>query len=276
MRVTMLMENRAHGPQYACAHGLSMLIETGGKTILFDAGPDAGYAQNAAALGIDLAGVDAAVLSHGHNDHGDGFPDFLARNPTAPLYVSRQALGDYYAIEDGAEAWAGVDRALAASPRLVYNDGELEIFPGAVLFTLPAAMPRRLVPKVNDVLYRRTEAGDVPDDFTHEQNLLLREKGKSALFSGCAHSGIVNILERAEALNGGELDAVLGGFHLQDPDSHRAEEGGALAQIAAELAKRKKTRYYAFHCTGDGPFEALKKRLGGRVEWLAAGRRLSL
>lgn len=276
MQVTMLMENQAAGPQYTCAHGLSMLIETGNRRILFDAGPDAGYAQNAAALGIDLAAVDAAVLSHGHNDHGDGFPDFLARNPTAPLYVSRAALGDYYAIEDGAEAWAGVDRALAGSPRLVYNDGELEIFPGALLFTLPAGMPRRLVPRVNDVLYRRTENGDVPDDFSHEQNLLLREDGKSALFSGCAHSGILNILERAEELNAGPLDAVLGGFHLQDPDSLRTEADDALAELAAELARRDKTRYYAFHCTGQGPFERLARQLGGRVEWLAAGQRLSL
>ena len=271
MKVTMLMENKAGGPQFCRAHGLSILVEALGKTILFDAGPDTGYAQNARTLGVDLTAVDFAVLSHAHWDHSGGLLDFMSRNRTAPLYLSREAFGEYYAIENGVEEYAGVDKALAAEPRLVYSDGELEIMPGITLFSLPAGSPRRLWAKVNNVLYKRTPKGDVHDSFAHEQNLLIRENGFSALLSGCAHSGIVNILERAEQLNGGELDVVLGGFHLQDPDSLRAENDALLLEIADELAARK-TRYYAFHCTGDGPFEVLKQRLEGRIEWLSAGQ----
>ena len=48
-------------------------------------GPDASFLDNARALGIDLAAVDAAVLSHGHSDHGGGLAAFCEANRTAKI-----------------------------------------------------------------------------------------------------------------------------------------------------------------------------------------------
>ena len=66
------------GAAICCAHhGLSLLIrahvgdET--HTVLFDAGPEgATLRRNAAILGVDFGQAEAAVLSHGHWDHGGG------------------------------------------------------------------------------------------------------------------------------------------------------------------------------------------------------------
>ena len=72
--------------------GLSMLIETGSTTILFDTGATGVFADNAAVLGLDLASVDVAVLSHHHFDHGGGLRRFLELNPTAPVMLREAPL----------------------------------------------------------------------------------------------------------------------------------------------------------------------------------------
>ena len=52
---------------------------------MFDTGQSELFSKNAEALGIDLGGVDIAVLSHGHYDHGGGLAKFLELNKTAPV-----------------------------------------------------------------------------------------------------------------------------------------------------------------------------------------------
>ena len=84
MTITMLVENTTSQGSIGAQHGLSLFIETGGTRILFDMGSDDLFAKNARVLGIDLASVDLAVLSHGHWDHG-GASAFFALNTTPAL-----------------------------------------------------------------------------------------------------------------------------------------------------------------------------------------------
>lgn len=278
MKISMLMENKA-APGFACAHGVSIHIAAqSGRRLLFDFGPDAGYAKNAERLGISLAEVDTAVLSHAHYDHGGGLGWFLQNNQTAPVYVGQNAFDDYLAIEPGREAeYVGIDKALANSPRIKPATGpeKRELGDGLSLFGLPPAAPRKYLPAANAVLYRGGQSGPVPDDFAHEQNLLLREGETLALFSGCAHSGILNVMEEAKRQSGQMPNVVLGGFHLHNPDTLEPEDAETLAAIA-DFFEAQNTRYYAFHCTGDIPFEILKARLGARIGWLRAGDVLEL
>ena len=53
-----------------------------------------------------------------------------------------------------------------------------------------------------------------PDDFRHEQSMIIRDGSSTVLFGGCAHRGIVNILTQAQALTSGTITHVLSGFHL--------------------------------------------------------------
>ena len=77
MDITVLIENL--GPDsLACEHGLSLHIQYRGRSILLDMGSSGAFADNARKLGIDLAGVELAVLSHGHYDHADGMRAFFA------------------------------------------------------------------------------------------------------------------------------------------------------------------------------------------------------
>ena len=98
MKVVILMENSSCKEGIACAHGLSMYIETAQHKILFDMGPDAQFIDNAAALGVDLTKVDIAFLSHAHNDHCGGLEAFLKLNDHAKVYMQKAVWGQYYVV----------------------------------------------------------------------------------------------------------------------------------------------------------------------------------
>ena len=76
MKIKVLMDNISSG-ELAGEWGLSILIEYEGKKILLDTGASGAFAENAEKMGIDLAEVDFAVLSHAHYDHADGMKTFF-------------------------------------------------------------------------------------------------------------------------------------------------------------------------------------------------------
>jgi 7,8-dihydropterin-6-yl-methyl-4-(beta-D-ribofuranosyl)aminobenzene 5'-phosphate synthase len=76
MRIQVLMENTPNSPEFAAEHGLSLHIQTGKRAVLMDFGKTSRFAENAALLGVNLAAVDMAVVSHGHYDHTGGLSHF--------------------------------------------------------------------------------------------------------------------------------------------------------------------------------------------------------
>lgn len=70
-----------------------MFIEHAGKRILFDTGVSDAFADNAAKLGVDLASVDVAVISHHHFDHGGGLRHFMQLNTRAPIVMAERPRG---------------------------------------------------------------------------------------------------------------------------------------------------------------------------------------
>ena len=106
MRVVTLLEDETENKKLNAIHGLSLYIEANGKKILFDLGPNKYYLKNAKKLGINIADIDLLVISHGHNDHGNGISKFLKVNEKATVYLSKYVFethakkthGDYTAI----------------------------------------------------------------------------------------------------------------------------------------------------------------------------------
>lgn len=271
MQLTALLENKACREGLKAAHGLSLYIQTEHHKILFDAGPNAAFAENADALGVDLSAVDICVLSHGHYDHAGGMPVFLRRNDQAKVYLRESALDEYRSEEAGGNyAYIGVPRELrAAQDRLFFTGERTDIDEGVTLFSLPAT--HDLLPPSNAVLLRRTGEELEHDDFRHEQNLILTEGKQRVLLAGCAHSGIVNILRTAEEIVGGELDYVFSGFHLMSPSTGHSADPELVKSVGRELAKRRNTRYITCHCTGEDAFKVLSDILGSRISALHGG-----
>lgn len=283
MRVTVLMENSTPSSRLVAGHGLSLWIELDGgrgdgRRVLFDMGPDKAFLANARTLGVDVTSADLAVLSHGHYDHGGGMAAFLGAcadvDREVPVYAREHAF-EAHASGTGERHHAiGIDPALASDPRVRVLRETREVAPGLTLFSAdrrvhPVARSnaRLLMMGANETL--------VPDDFAHEQSLLVEEAGRRVLFSGCSHGGILNIMDAAEELAGGPLDAVVAGFHLMDPSGGTVEDAELTRSLAAELAARS-TRYYTFHCTGTDAFALLRDELGERVSYLHVGSRASV
>jgi len=87
MKITILYDNLSFNKNLASDWGFSCLIETPGKTILFDTGAKGNILlDNMKKLQIDPSTVDSVFISHKHWDHTGGLSDFLKLNPTV-VYI---------------------------------------------------------------------------------------------------------------------------------------------------------------------------------------------
>jgi len=262
MKITMLVENTSSQSSIGAQHGLSLLAEIAGTTILFDMGSDDLFAKNAAVLGIDLTRVDVAILSHGHWDHGGGIKAFFALNDHAPLYVQKGAFGPYYSLRgDGEYHWAGLDQRLAENKRIIFTEGERTLGQGITLFD--GIDDRYGVPRGNQTLFARTGDAYEVDRFSHEQYLALEEEGTLVLITGCSHRGIANIMEAVHTRWNRWPDVVIGGFHLMD---YTADDEEELSKLAGQLLATGAT-FHTCHCTGTESYEVLKHIMGEALHW---------
>ena len=265
MRVTMLLDNISSSPALIAEHGLSLFIETAKHRILFDTGKTDAFARNAEALGIDLAAVDMAVISHGHYDHTGGLVRFLELNDHAPVYVQREAFGHF---EAESARYIGilpaVATALRESGRLVLTGDTTELGDGLSLHSCNAE--ERSFPSQSGGLFMMQGGQPVQDEFRHEQYLSIREhgdSGKHVLISGCSHKGIQNIVQWFQP------DVLIGGFHFMNVALDG--EGTKILDSAAETLNAYNVDYYTCHCTGKAQFDWMKKLMGKRLHYLAGG-----
>ncbi len=259
MKITVLAENTAINQDFGFEHGLSLFIETQGKRILFDFGQTDLFQKNAKKLNIDLKNIDFAILSHGHYDHGGGIPCFLRENNEASLFINENAFGDYY---NGTEKYIGLDKSIQGNQRFVFTKDK---YPMSENICLYSCNNLEKVQETNPFgLKKMTENRFTDDDFLHEQYLLIEEKGKKFLFSGCSHKGLLNIMEWFKP------DYFIGGFHFSKIENERE-----LSEIAQKLLSRN-TKYLTCHCTGIKQYEALKAIMGDKLDYLSAGKRILL
>lgn len=269
MKIVTLLENTSRRPGLTPARGLSLYVETARRKVLFDMGPDASFLENARALGIDLAAVDTAVLSHGHSDHGGGLAAFCAVNGKAKIHLRREALGAYYAVLPGQEPnYIGLPETEGLAERFVFTGNQEDLGDGLTLFS--GVEDDKALRAVAPKLQEKTGAGFRPDGFAHEQHLLVEEGGRAALLAGCGHLGIVNTLRAAERRLGRRPGVVFGGFHLFELAPGAPEAEALVNATAAELAKGT-TVYYTGHCTGDWAYGRLREVLGDRMRAMDCG-----
>jgi 7,8-dihydropterin-6-yl-methyl-4-(beta-D-ribofuranosyl)aminobenzene 5'-phosphate synthase len=122
------------------------------------------------------------------------------------------------------------------------------------------------MPKGNQNLYVQNNAGYyIHDDFRHELALYV----DGLLFTGCAHSGLENILAACPW----PVHTVIGGFHLLDGQETEEE----LTVLAQRLkAKYPETLFYTSHCTGDKVFATLKTIMGEHLHAFSCGMTITI
>ena len=269
MRITTLVENALHPSRgdLKAEHGLSFYVEHQDHVFMSDVGQSGNFADNARKLGSDLNQVDALAITHHHYDHGGGLERFFQENHNARVYLRWTEAVDFIAENDPAKTrYIGLDQAVLAeyADRIVYVKSDQEILPGVHLLTnIPDLFPK---PAGDNRLKMRTGQRAIRDPFDHEQvTVLLGELGL-VILTGCAHNGVLNMIEAAKtAFPGQPIQAVIGGFHL------RREDESVVREIGESLLDMDIPGIYSGHCTGEEACVVLESVLGDRFHRLYTG-----
>ena len=298
MEITTLIENTTRDATLVPEHGLSLHIRALGRNLLFDMGASRKFLQNAHTLGVNLRTVDKAVVSHAHYDHGGGLGFFLSFNTGAKVYLGPEAHGDYYAnigtrlpvvLLPVVYPWIhssrfflraiGLDGTVLDqyADRIHLLTGDTQIHDH--IFLLTSIDRKYPLAEGNKFLLKKERGRMQPDRFSHELIMVIREPDGLVVFTGCGHSGILNIISTVrKAFVDQAIKGIVGGFHLalqphKPGIAGKREDILGIAEALLTLGVRK---VFTGHCTGSAAFAILKDRMGDRIEQLYTGIRFDL
>ena len=222
------------------------------------------------AEGARYIGIDQAILRLPQTKllRGDCVTEIGADGTTAEIGSSADGMtAEIGSSADGmtAEIGSSADAGISADAGKSTEPAEIAIFGGVT--------GRHLWPEGNRILARRTEEGFVQDAFDHEQYVVLRDEGKSVLIGGCAHNGLLNILDRYHELFGDYPNAVVSGFHMMKQGEYTEAETETIRRTAEELA-RLPILYFTGHCTGLPAYEIMKPVLGEQLYYFGSGEEI--
>lgn len=233
--ITVICDNYTTREDLEASWGFACLIEQSGKNILFDTGSDGVVlSHNMAKLGIDPASIDLLMISHQHWDHVGGIYAILSARRDLRVFVPRSFSVHFQ--EDMKRYGA----------KIIGVDGANEILPG--LFT----------------------TGEL-DGPVKEQAALVQTEAGTVVITGCAHPGIVRIVEAAQkSLPKDDIALVMGGFHL-------LHEGDGEILNIIERFKTLGVRYAAAsHCSGERARELFAREYGNYFIHIGAGKGIDM
>ncbi len=233
MRISILTENCASGT-FKAEHGLSYFIESG-KNILFDTGHSDIFLENAQKLNLDLSTTQAIVLSHGHWDHGNGLKHLsnkkLICHPGA--FIKRYRKGQKDNI------------GLAMTKSLLLKQFELSTSRQACKITdncwFLGQIKRKFPFEAQSTTFEDENGNE--DFVIDDTGIVFNLNNELIILTGCAHSGVCNMIEQACKITGIQrIKAVIGGFHLKTIN-HQVRE-------TIQYLKTRQIPYlYPSHCT---------------------------
>jgi 7,8-dihydropterin-6-yl-methyl-4-(beta-D-ribofuranosyl)aminobenzene 5'-phosphate synthase len=264
--------------------GLSFLIELtdskgDARKVLFDTANDTWpFLYNIEKLEIDLEGLDAIVLSHGHNDHTVATVEALKMTGGCPVYAhphcflprfNRSKTGKL--TPNGVPEGQGIAEIENAGGQIVLTSDPVEIVPG--LWTtgqVTRSNDFEVIPQ-----YKNGSKRVIVEDEEHKEDLILCDQSLWMdvedtgcwTITGCAHSGPVNTLSHVKKLGGfGSIYAYIGGTHLV------AREDEYILQTADEMKKFGLELFAPCHCTGFNAMSLLHREFGERFMVNFCGR----
>lgn len=262
MRIVVLADNRKISSDFQIEHGLCIYIETDQHKILLDTGASDIFIQNAKKLGVNLKAVDYVFISHGHSDHIGGLSFFLELNTKAKVIMSSVIQNQsYFSKRDGLHSISTKFDFDTYRKRIIFVDKELLITDGIQIYTNQSK--KCATPLGNKNLFKKEDNGElILDDFNHELIFTIG-KEKLLVYTGCAHNGLLNILETVTMSTSIPINWVLGGFHLLAPRKEILYESESeITAIGNALQSQySKTIFLTGHCTGENAFTTLSQIL---------------
>lgn len=231
LKITILYDNYLYTRGTKTDWGFSCLIEGTAKTILFDTGTKSEILHhNIKKLGVNIEKVEIIAISHNHGDHTGGLFSVLEKNNRVSVYMPA-------------------------------STGEAAI---KKIETTGAAVFREAKPKeICKNVYLSGEMGDS----IKEQALVINSSGGLIVLTGCAHPGVVKIVERAkEMFPDRKIQLVFGGFHLMRYTENQLKD--IINRFRALGVKQAGPT----HCTGDKAIKMFKDAYGKDFVRMGVGK----
>jgi 7,8-dihydropterin-6-yl-methyl-4-(beta-D-ribofuranosyl)aminobenzene 5'-phosphate synthase len=231
--LTVIYDNRSARHDLDTAWGFACAVDGLEQRILFDTGADGDtLLANMEKLDINSASFGLIVLSHADWDHVGGIDDLLSIRTDRTVFLTPGFPLDF---KTGLRA---------KGAEVVECDAVCEVCPGA-----------------------RT-TGEMGTE-RPEHGLILDSGNGPVLVTGCAHPGIIAMLQRARQIAEQPVQAALGGFHLKDTDTAGIEE------VVTMFREEGVARVGPAHCTGDPAIAAFEKAYGDAFVEVGAGTRIA-
>lgn len=248
-KITILSENTVTPQVEALGeHGFSVFIEGERENVLFDTGQGLAIINNSMALNKNLRSIDKIVLSHGHKDHSGGLAKVLQIKGDVEVIGHPNVFKTRYRLKkDGKKKYVGLPfhrsylEGLGARFNLIKEFTEIskDIY---VTGEVPRKTP---LEKGDPDLYAEVDGKLVPDPFEDDLSLVLDTKKGMVIVLGCAHSGVINIIEHIIGKKGNNrIRGIIGGTHLKGASSEQIE------WTIKELEKYSIEMLGVSHCTG--------------------------
>jgi 7,8-dihydropterin-6-yl-methyl-4-(beta-D-ribofuranosyl)aminobenzene 5'-phosphate synthase len=217
--ISIVIDDTRYNKELMRGTGFGCVINTPEANILFDTGEESGAGSvlisNMEKMDIDPMDIDMVVISHWHLT--GGLEAFLDRNPNVTVYGPTSL--NYKPI---VESYGAEYRELSEFTNLsknIYSTGGI---------------------------YSKI-------DYLAEQSLVIDTEAGLVVVCGCAHPGIINVLEKIKKeLPKREFYLVMGGFHLETVFQKQRE------QILSEFIRLGVKKVSPCHCSG--PFREIAKR----------------
>ena len=234
LTLTIVYDNNPYDTRLETRWGFSCYIKGPEKTILFDVGGEGSVLlSNMEKLNIDPKTVNAIVLSHIHHDHIGGLSHFLRKNHRVTVFMP-QSLPQ--SIKD---------KVKQVGAELVEVHSSMEICNNA---------------------YSTGELGT----WIKEESLIIKTSKGLVIITGCAHPGVVNIVEKAKEMLKTDVYLVLGGFHLCWMNAWQ------IKSIAKGLKEQKVKKVAPCHCSGDLARKLFEKAYGKDFIISGAGKKIKI
>ena len=232
--LTIIYDNNLYNEKLETRWGFSCLVEGLEKTILFDVGGDGSVLlRNMEKLKIAPREIDVVILSHIHYDHIGGLSDFLRKNPLVTVYMPSSLPRSVK------------DKVKNAGAKLIEIRRPTEICKNA---------------------YSTGELGT----WIKEESLIMKTSKGLVIITGCAHSGVVNIVKKAKEMLKSRVYLVLGGFHLCWMNTWQ------IKGIVNGIEKEKVEKVAPCHCSGDLARKLFKKAYGKDFILVGCGKKIKI
>lgn len=206
--------------------GLSFLVD---RDVLFDTfAIPAVLQRNMQKLDIDPSRIRHIVISHNHWDHTSGLWDILLKNNRVTVYLCP---------------------SVEATLKERIQDFGAEVVEPADFM------------KIKDRIYTTGEImGKYGGQPMPEQALVVTSRQGLVIITGCAHPGIVPIVEKVRDHFNEKIYMVTGGFHLLDKDRD------AIDAVIRKFKSLGIAKIGPTHCTGELAVQLMRDAYRGGFE----------